>query len=158
MKLEAYLQSYQSTILGTVSEDGYPFTSYAPFFYDGCHIYILISDIATHSKNIQKEWKASAFFIEDEKTCHNIFARKRISLQCDVRMITREDTQFGIVKTAFGKKFNQEMITMLTAMKDFNFYELTPARGEATFGFGEAYAIGGEEMNELIPRSVKGHR
>ena len=51
------------------------------------------------------------------------------------------------------------MVTMLMGMKDFNLYALKPMYGEATFGFGEAYNIGGEKMNQLVARSGdKGHK
>jgi len=52
-----------------------------------------------------------------------------------------------------------EILTMLMGMNDFNLYALTPLYGEATFGFGEAYNIGGEKMNELVPRTgTSGHK
>ncbi len=65
-ELSELLSDYQSVVLGTQGHNGYPFSSYAPFYYDGEQIYIFISNIATHAKNIQTTSKASAFFIEDE--------------------------------------------------------------------------------------------
>jgi putative heme iron utilization protein len=44
---------------------------------------------------------------------------------------------------------------MLMGMADFNLYALKPIYGEATFDFGEAYNIGGEKMNQLVPRTEK---
>jgi len=38
-------------------------------------------------------------------------------------------------------------------MTDFNLYEFKVNYGEATFGFGKAYFIGGENMDELIART-----
>lgn len=147
------LENYQSVVLGSIAENGYPFSSYAPCYYDGENIYIFISDIATHSKNIKSTSKASAFFIEDETQSENIFARKRISLQCDVKMIAREDSSFTPIMDAFQAKHEGGTLGMLMGMSDFNLYALTPIYGEATFGFGEAYNIGGEKMNQLVPRT-----
>lgn len=153
------LENYQSVILGSLSENGYPFSSYAPCYYDGEKIYIFISDIATHSKNIQNTGKASALFIEDEKQSNNIFARKRITLQCDVNIIQRDDTSFIPIMDAFQSKYENNTLGMLMGMSDFNLYALTPIYGEATFGFGEAYNIGGEKMNTLVPRTGgSGHK
>lgn len=42
------------------------------------------------------------------------------------------------------------MIGMLMGMQDFNLYELSTDYGEATFGFGEAYNIGGEYMEDFV--------
>jgi len=151
MQLSGYLEPFQSAVLGTLSENGYPFSSYAPFYYDGKTVYIFISDIATHSKNIQRDPKASVFFIEDESKSPQIFARKRISLQCDVIAISRDDSHYAPIMQGFVAK-QGETLSMLMGMGDFNLYALTPIYGEATFGFGEAYHIGGEEMNELVTR------
>jgi len=152
-KLTELLEGYQSVILGTQGDNRYPFSSYAPFYYDGELVYIFISNIATHAKNMQAIPKASAFFIEDEGISQNIFARKRISLQCDVSVVTRDEDTFADIMTHFQSKFDSAMVTMLMNMKDFNLYALKPIYGEATFGFGEAYNIGGEKMNELVERT-----
>ncbi len=157
--LTELLAGYQSVVLGTLSSNGYPFSSYAPFYYDGEQIYIFISNIATHAKNIQKTPRASALFIDDENKSENIFARKRISLQCDVTALSRDDERFHTIMKHFKDKFDTTMITMLMGMKDFNLYALKPIYGEATFGFGEAYHIGGEKMNALVSRrGDKGHQ
>jgi len=158
-KLSELLTGYQSVVLGTQGSNGYPFSSYAPFYYDGEQVYIFISNIATHAKNIQATSQASAFFIEDESKSENIFARKRISLQCDVTSISRDEETFSTIMENFQHKFDANMVTMLMGMKDFNLYALKPIYGEATFGFGEAYNIGGEKMNELVARTGdSGHK
>jgi len=151
--LKELLEPFQSTVLATQGSNGYPFNSYAPFYYDGEVVYIFISDIATHAKNMQTSPKASAFFIEDESVTSNIFRRKRISLQCDVERIAREDARFEPIMQDFQAKFDGGTLPMLIGMSDFNLYALTPIYGEATFGFGEAYHIGGEKMNQLVSRS-----
>ena len=124
-----------SVVLGTQGSNGYPFSSYAPFYYDGEHIYIFISNIATHAKNIQTTPRVSALFIEDESKSENIFARKRISLQCDVTSLSRDDERFNMVMENFKDKFGAPMITMLMGMKDFNLYALRPIYGEASYNF-----------------------
>lgn len=157
--LKELLSGYQSVVLGTQGNNGYPFSSYAPFYYDGEQVYIFISNIATHATNIQTTPKASALFIEDESKSENIFARKRISLQCDVTLISREEEIFETIMEHFQHKFDANMVMMLMKMQDFNLYALRPIYGEATFGFGEAYHIGGPKMNTLVARSGdKGHK
>ncbi len=157
--LNEFLTPFQSTVLGTLSNNGYPFSSYAPFYYDGEVVYIFISDISTHAKNIRHIPKASAFFIEDESMTPNIFRRKRISLQCDVKRIEKNEKAFQTIMENFQEKFEQGTLSMLMRMKDFNLYALNPIYGEATFGFGEAYNIGGEKMNQLVTRTGdSGHK
>jgi len=156
--LNELLEPFQTAVLGTLGSNDYPFSSYAPFYYDGEVVYVFLSNIATHAQNMQAVPKASAFFIEDESTSENMFKRKRISLQCDVSIIARDDDDFeGIMQMFIAKQGST--LTMLLGMADFNLYALTPIYGEATFGFGEAYNIGGEKVNQLIPRTgSSGHK
>ncbi len=153
-----FIHTLKSVILSTLSNDTTPFGSYAPFVYDQHRYYVFISDIATHAQNIMHMPKAGLLFIEDEKSAANIFARKRISMQCEVHKISRDDALFQRVMVRFEEKFDTGMMEMLRNMQDFNLYECLPKSGEATFGFGEAYTLGGEYCEELIPRRGGGHQ
>jgi heme iron utilization protein len=155
--MKNFIKNIQTAIIGTIDKEYLPFSSYAPYIYDNNYFYIYISNIATHAKNIQANPNASLFFIEDESKSQNLFARKRISLQCISTKIQRDNTRFDEVLELFSKKFERSMVEKLKSMRDFNLYELQVKSGEATFGFGEAYLIGGEEMNEFIPRNEQGH-
>ncbi|WP_345976132.1 pyridoxamine 5'-phosphate oxidase family protein [Sulfurimonas sp. HSL3-7] len=154
-----FIAPFKSVVIGTLDSEGRPFSSYAPFVHYDHRFYIFISDIASHAKNLKKDNRASLFFIEDETRSANIFARKRISLQCDAAAVPREEDRFAPVMAGFDEKFGEEMVSMLMKMKDFNLYELTAVAGEATFGFGEAYVVGGENMECLLPRmGGSGHK
>ena len=155
--MDDFIANFKTVVIGSLDENGKPFSSYAPFIYDNNRIYIYISDIATHAKNLQASPFASLFFIEDENSCQNLFARKRISLQCEAQKIARGSEKFEKILHKFSEEFESELIAMLKKMLDFNLFELHVKGGEATFGFGEAYTIGGANMNELIPRKGGGH-
>ncbi len=150
--MKDFIANIQTAIIGTLDANHHPFSSYAPYVYDNNYFYIYISDIATHAKNIQKNPKASLFFVEDESKTENLFARKRSSLQCDSLKIARETERFEAVLDLFAQKFDAKMVATLKKMTDFNLYELKVNYGEATFGFGKAYFIGGENMDELVAR------
>lgn len=151
-----FIAQFQSTTIATLDEKGLPFSSYAPFVHHKHRFYIFISDVAKHAQNLKKRPNASLLFIEDESKSEQIFARKRISLQCSSQMIKRDEPKFQDVMKIFKSKFSAEMVTMLMGMADFNLYELSTDYGEATFGFGEAYSIGGEHMEELVSRTGGG--
>lgn len=150
--MKKFIATIQTAIIGTVDKNNHPFSSYAPYVYDTNRFYVYISDIATHAKNIQKNPKASLLFVEDESKTENLFARKRISLQCDSLKIARGSERFEAVLDLFAQKFDAKMVATLKKMTDFNLYELKVNYGEATFGFGKAYFIGGENMDELVAR------
>ena len=45
------------------------------------------------------------------------------------------------------------MISMLHKMGDFYLFEFTPFYGEAVFGFGKAYNLGGEYFEKFVERN-----
>lgn len=151
--MKDFIATIQTAIIGTLDSKGHPFSSYAPYIYDNNRFYVYISDIATHAKNLQKSPNASLFFVEDESKTDNLFARKRVSLQCDSMKIERASDRFEEVLGLFAEKFDAKMVGTLKKMLDFNLYEFKVTYGEATFGFGKAYFVGGEHMDELIART-----
>lgn len=154
--MQKFISNIKTAVIGSINKDLTPFTSYAPFIYDSHKFYIYISSIATHTKNIGRDNNVSLFFIEDESQTTNFFARKRISLQTVSSKINRDSERFEEIFSFYSKKFDEEMVSMLKGMTDFNLFELEVQSGEATFGFGEAYHIGGENMNELVERKGSG--
>ena len=64
----------------------------------------------------------------------------------------RNSERFETVLELFSQKFDATMVANLKRMSDFNLYEFNVTYGEATFGFGKAYFIGGENMDELVAR------
>jgi len=151
--MKKFLANIQTAIIGTLDSHNYPFSSYAPYVYDENRFYVYISDIATHAKNLQKNPKVSLFFVEDESKTENMFARKRVSLQCDSQKIARGSERFERVLELFSQKFDAKMVATLKQMVDFNLYEFKVTYGEATFGFGKAYLVGGKNMDELVERT-----
>jgi len=151
--MKKFLANIQTAIIGTLDSHNHPFSSYAPYVYDENRFYVYISDIATHAKNLQKNPKVSLFFVEDESKTENMFARKRVSLQCDSQKIARGSERFERVLELFSQKFDAKMVATLKQMVDFNLYEFKVTYGEATFGFGKAYLVGGKNMDELVERT-----
>lgn len=152
--LVQFIDSFKSLTLSTIDENQFPFTSYAPFIKHNHKYYIYISSIAKHFHNLENNNNCSLFFIEDEKTCENIFARKRVMLQSKSKKLSRDTKEFEILMNLFKDKHG-EMISTLKNMKDFFIHEFTPLHGEAVFGFGKAYNIGGENCEELLNKEIK---
>lgn len=158
--LNEFLEDFKSVNISTLDEKGNPFASYAPFIKIEDKYYVYISRMAKHTSNLERKNICSLFFIEDEESCSNIFARKRAMVQCNSKVIL-QDSQDEIDKlSAFKTKFGVEMIAMLKGMKDFYVFEFTPFYGEAVFGFGKAYNLGGKDFSEFVNRpstGTKGH-
>lgn len=156
--LNDFLKDFKSVVLSTIDENNLPFTSYAPFIKNDEKYYVYLSTMAKHTKNLDTNNNIALFFIEDETSCENIFARKRVVLQSTSTKLDRDTNEFDKLISIFEKKHGSTM-KMLKTMKDFSIYEFTPKSGEAIFGFGEAYDVGGEYCNELLERKGQtGHK
>lgn len=70
---------FQSIILSTVSPEGLPDASYAPFVMnERKQLYLFVSGLSAHTRNLLKVPQASVMFIEDEGKTSQIFARCRL--------------------------------------------------------------------------------
>lgn len=156
--LNQFLENLKSLTISSIDEKGYPFSSYAPFIKYNHKYYVYLSSIAKHSSNLTKNKIASIFFSEDEKDCSNIFAKKRVSIQCNVEKLEQNTNQENEILDKFKIKFEKDMINTLKNMGDFYLFEFTPFYGEAVFGFGKAYNLGGEKFDEFIQRKNGGHK
>ncbi len=147
-KREQYNQSYhqliegqQTLILSTVSVDGDPNCSYAPYIKDQQgHFYIFVSALATHTANMLQNKKASVLFIKPEQESQNLFARERVVLDCDIVEIARQEAQYENLLDKMQEKFG-ETVNLLKSLPDFYLLELISIKGKFVMGFGQAFDI-----------------
>ncbi|MCC5638994.1 pyridoxamine 5'-phosphate oxidase family protein [Nostoc sp. CHAB 5844] len=146
----SFPQEFQSVIISTVSQEGIPNSSYAPFVIDEAkNIYIYISDLAAHTQNIYANPRLSVLFIEDEAKSNNIFARRRLTFDCTAKLIERDTDTWNKIVDQLQERFG-EMIEVLKSLTDFRIFHLTPSVGRFVLGFGNAYKISGDNLNELV--------
>jgi heme iron utilization protein len=158
--LNEFLEPLKSLTISSLDEKGYPFSSYAPFVKYNNKYYVYLSLMAKHSSNLAQNKIASIFFCEDEQDCKNIFGKKRVSIQCETLKLEQDTQKEEEILDEFRAKFGQDMVDMLKKMGDFYLFEFTPFYGEAVFGFGKAYNLGGENFEEFVDRvntSSTGH-
>ncbi len=142
-----FIEGFSSVLMATVSGHGEPEASYAPYVeYEGDY-FVLISELAMHTKNLTETDKTSLLFIEDERDAKNIFARKRVSYQCHALRVERKSEVYSLVMPIFSKKFGK-IIELLKSLKDFHMYRLSPQQGRYVAGFGRTFIMddGGFEM------------
>jgi hypothetical protein len=86
--------------------------------------------------------------IEAEAQAQEIFVRKRISFQCQAVQVERESKEWGQIMAEFEQQFG-EIVTLLKGLGDFHLFRLTPESGLFVKGFGQAFSIGGDQLDEL---------
>jgi putative heme iron utilization protein len=138
-----------SALLATLSADGYPSASYAPLAWLDNRCYLFLSELASHTRNLRHCPSLSLLLIEAEAQAANPFARQRITLQGDARVIAREMPEFERVLTEFHRRFGKIM-AIIEPLPDFHLFRLELRAGRFVRGFGQAYELRGERLDELI--------
>ena len=147
---EKFPEEFASIIISTVSKEGIPNASYAPFMMDDAkNIYIYVSGLSTHTQNIQANPLVSVLFIEDEAKTEQIFARRRLNFDCTATLIESETEKWNQIVEKFQVRFG-ELITTLRGLPDFRIFQLTPSAGRFVIGFGAAYHISSDNLNQLV--------
>jgi len=135
--------------------DGHTLISYTPFFYnqEDNKFYIYISKLADHGKYLPTNNLISIMLIEDEQTCKNLFARKRLTYSCTVNLISRNSDLWGKFIEKFQQQFGK-IIDLLSQFNDFDMYCLTPQNGSYVQGFGKAYEIKNGQIVHIDAKAI----
>jgi heme iron utilization protein len=139
-----------SLMLSTVNPDGTPHASYAPYILDSTYqIYILTSGLSAHTPNLLRTGQASVLIIEDEGQSQQVFARQRLTYDCQVSLIERGTERWETHLQAMADQFG-EIIQMLRQLEDFQLFCLSPQGGRFVMGFGAAYAVDATNLSQLV--------
>lgn len=150
VEYEKFPTEFTSIMMSTVSQEGIPDASYAPFVIDDDkNIYIYVSGLATHTQNIHNHPFVSVLFIEDEVKTKQIFARRRLNFNCTANLLERESEKWQQIVDKFQIRFG-ELISTLRSLPDFRIFQLTPKNGRFVIGFGAAYNISSDNINQLV--------
>jgi putative heme iron utilization protein len=150
------IEKSRSVILATVDAEGNPNSSYAPFARIGNKLYVLVSFMSRHTKNLRDMKKASVMFIDDESETKQIYARVRLTVDMLTAQIER-GTPVWETGTQQLKSRHGKVVEVLEGMEDFIMIELTPVKGAYVNGFGSAYFVD-ENLEITEHRNDVGHR
>ena len=135
------IASQQTLLLSTVSANGLPDISYAPFVRDHAGLfYIYVSEMACHTANLLNNPQASILFIRPESESRNLFARERAVLNCNVKEIIRDTETYTHRIQALQDKFG-DVVSLLRTLSDFHLFALHPKSGRYVVDFGRAFTI-----------------
>lgn len=157
-EMELLLDRVRSAILASVDSKGQPLSSYAPVLVDGdrrFHVYI--SSLAKHTSQIKRSGMASVMIIEDEADAENLFARKRLTVDCSAEVVARDSDDWNETMALMEDRFG-ETVSSLKGMTDFDLIRLEPSEGRLVLGFGRAYSVYGNGLQEIGYVGGGGHR
>lgn len=134
------VRSRANAVLSTVSSemDGWPFGSVAPYVLDHQgHPVLLLSDLAQHTRNIQKDPRMSLLVWEDDQT--DIQAAARATVMGRATEIEGTET----LRDRYLRYLPQAQPYF--AVHDFRFYRLSVERVRFIGGFGDIHWVRGED-------------
>ncbi|MDO5088786.1 MAG: HugZ family heme oxygenase [Leptotrichiaceae bacterium] len=148
MEINDFVREFRSVILGTVTSEGEPNVTYAPFLRFRGDNYIFISTTGDHFDNLKNNGKLEIMFIEDEGKTKEISVRTRVRYNARAEFLQR-DEQFEEIMDEFQK--NNNMMKMTRTMKDFYLVKLNFIKGRYVKGVGKAYDISGNgDVTQLM--------
>lgn len=147
--MQELLNTQKTAFMSTVNENNFPQASYAPFAIKEDKMYVYISSIAEHYRNLEQNGKISIMIIEDESNSNILFARKRISFSGTAKKV---ESVSDDILAKFDENHTQNMMNVLKNM-DFDFFEVELSKGRLVEGFGKAFDlkyVDGEWVQEHV--------
>ena len=145
-----FRRNFKSVVLATLSADGVPDASYTPYILDDDgNILIFVSELAQHTKNLFHSPKISLLWIEGEEHSRNLFARRRLTLQCDARELHSGTAQWNAALTRM-QHVHGKTIEVLRSLPDFHLFTLEARRGNYVRGFARAFTASGDELRSWL--------
>lgn len=149
---EALLERMQTLQLATNSASGAPHIGYTPFLLrtgqpQGREFYIFVSQLSAHTRDLLERPQASILIIADEQDSRQIYARVRVSFECDASVIEAGERHSELLD-AFAQRHGK-MIELLRQLPDFVLFRLVPRDGQFVMGFGKAFKLSGHYLDEF---------
>ncbi|MDH3386315.1 MAG: pyridoxamine 5'-phosphate oxidase family protein [Gammaproteobacteria bacterium] len=134
--------------LATLAEGQLPEASYAPCVWLEGSCYLYLSELSSHTANLMRNPGIGLMMIEDADETPNPFTRKRASLRGRASLVVRDDDLFERVMAEFHRRFGSVM-KVIEPLPDFHMFRVEAATGSFVRGFGQAYELTGDRLEQL---------
>ncbi len=145
---ERLMAQFKTVQMATLNSLGNPEASYTPYIKHSGDYYIFVSRLASHTNNIAQHPTLSLFFVQNEAEAKNLFARKRMTLECRGIAIEREDSHWNEILDLFQRKHGTT-VELLRTLPDFILFKLSPMSATFIKGFGQAFKLEGEGLRNV---------
>ena len=135
-----FIHSRKSLQLASLGADGAPYASYAPFAIGENCLYVMLSELAIHGINLQRNPRVSVLVIEDEDGAGELFARVRVNYAMEARLLSRDSDQWQEALEHLTARHGRRPAD-LSQLQDFKMFRLAPLAGRYVKGFGRAYSL-----------------
>ena len=131
------LNNCKGLTLATLGEDE-PLASYAPFIWHQEAIFLFISALAPHTRNLQQNRLCSALLLDESgsNSDSNNFARLRMSISATAEFMDNKAPEWANAITQFEARHGKT-IHVLAELPDFYLVKLRVTSGSLIEGFGK---------------------
>jgi putative heme iron utilization protein len=84
-------------------------------------------------------------WIEDKVSSRNVFARRRLVLQCRAENIQRDGAAWNRILKQMEEQLGTT-VQLLASLPDFMLYRFDAVEGNYIRGFGQAYPVTGNQL------------
>lgn len=146
------LQQCSGASIASISE-GKAEASYAPFIWMDDKLYLLISELASHTENLRSSRSCSVLLLEEDtlsspsRTQHDRFARTRMTLETEATFIPRDNKIWDQALKAFSERHGKTA-QLLAELPDFHLVALNISSGSLVEGFGQAFSFKGTHFEK----------
>jgi len=140
MVLARLIKTQHVAALGTIN-DGHPEVSMVTYLPapDFTRVYIHISGLARHTKNIQKQPAVGVMICEGDSTGKDPQTLARLSLQGEARVLGLSEPEYAKVKTGYLEKYPDSEVSF--GLGDFRLYAIELERARFVAGFGQIFNL-----------------
>ncbi len=134
------LKTQHVAALGTMhgSQPEVSMVTYLPAT-DFSRIYIHISGLARHTKNIQKQPAVGLMISEENNMNKDPQTLARLSMQGEAKLIDPSAPEYAQIKAGYLKKFPDSEVTF--GLGDFNLYAIELESARFVAGFGRVFNL-----------------
>lgn len=156
-ELQAFRAGFSTLLLATLNAEGEPDASYAAYVALDGDFYVFVSELSIHTKNLLEAGRASVLFIENEQEAAHLFARRRLTFQCQAEEVARENPTAEDILARFDAQFGA-LIATLRELQDFHLIRLRPHHARYVSGFAKAFVIDDVQLASIRHLRDQGHR
>lgn len=147
------IRTQRYAAIGTLHE-GAPFVSMVLYAAapDLQAFYTLISKLAQHTRDIQRDPRISLMLIESgDGASDDPQQLARVSISGEARPVSSNDPAYESIKSLYLEKYPQAGFNLTLA--DFSFYRITPRAVRFVGGFAQAFNLGAEDLKRIAKNS-----
>ncbi len=156
-EVREFIASRSTLNLASLTPDGKPHASTAPFLAFNGRFFLLLSDLSPHAVNLRSHTQASILLQADECETNQPFARLRLGFEVQSRTVGRDEPGWLPCIERMRDRFGG-IVDQLTQLPDFTLFELRPDAGRYIKGFGRAYTLDAAEARLVVGQDRRADR